>query len=135
MFAGLTGRQFKRVANLFEIQTFEQDAFLCVQGEKAAHLFVVMDGFFEVIVRGRSSDQERVIVNYGMGQSIGEISYLDRGNRSASVRAASPTATAAVASFEAFEGLCRDWPRIGYRIIRNIAADLSFRLREQGTHF
>jgi CRP/FNR family cyclic AMP-dependent transcriptional regulator len=135
MFEGLTDRQVKRVANLFEVRTFQQDEFLFIQGDKADHLFVVMDGFFEVIVRGSKSSQERVIVSYGMGQSIGEISYMDRGNRSASVRAASSNATVAVVSFEAFEILCKAHPRIGYRIIWNIAADLAFRLREQGRHF
>ena len=135
MFEGLTDRQLKRVANLFEVRTFQQDEFLFIQGDKADHLFVVMDGFFEVIVRGSKSSQERVIVSYGMGQSIGEVSYLDRGSRSASVRTASSSATVAVVSFEVFEILCKSYPKIGYRIVRNIATDLSFRLREQGQHF
>jgi CRP-like cAMP-binding protein len=71
------------------------------------------------------------ILNLGPGQSVGEMSLVDTGVRSATCRAATDNTLVASITRDAFERLVDSDPRLGYRIMRNIAADLSFRLRHR----
>ena len=57
------------------------------------------------------------------------MSWIDRGVRSAAVRAVTNNTILAAASFDALDDVCNRNPKIGYRLFRNIAADLSFRFR------
>ncbi len=74
----------------------------------------------------------RTLINLGPGQSVGEMALIDGGPRSATVRAMTPGTAVAAITRDAFERLCETNATIGYRIMRNIAADLSFRLRHHG---
>jgi CRP-like cAMP-binding protein len=59
------------------------------------------------------------------------MALVDQGPRSASVRATSkPTVVQAIQRAD-LEALCQDETRIGYVIMRNLAADLSFKMRHR----
>jgi CRP-like cAMP-binding protein len=68
------------------------------------------------------------LVTLGKGQSFGEMGLVDRGARSATVRAASDT-DVYVINCDKFLELCHADTRLGFLVMRNIAADLSFKLR------
>ncbi len=131
MFAGLTPQQLEKVANIFTQSELMQDEVLFSQGDEANHLYLVCDGFVEVIVGGDEDTLGRTVVNLGPGQSVGEMALIDSGRRSATVRSAIDYTLIASVSREEFEYLCENDTDIGYRVMRNIAADLSFRLRRQ----
>ena len=59
------------------------------------------------------------------------LTLVDQGPRSATVRAISNPTIVQVITQAEFEALCEKNSRIGYIVIRNIAADLSFRLRQR----
>jgi CRP-like cAMP-binding protein len=59
------------------------------------------------------------------------MALVDRGPRSATVRAISEKTVVQVIHREAFEKLCDENYHLGYIVMRNIAADLSFKLRHQ----
>ena len=140
MFEGLTHRQLRKIAAKSEERMLQQHEVLFLKGDHAEHLFLVKSGLVEVIAGAPTASGERVIRNLGLGQSVGEMSWCDRGTRSASVRAATEGAAIVSVSFEALDVLCKRNPRIGYRIFRNITSDLSFRMRQDsekawtGTH-
>ena len=82
-------------------------------------------------VQSPAAAEGHVVVRLGRGQSVGEMSLVDRGPRSASIRSAMDETVIASAPFDAIDALCQADPRIGFQIMRNIAADLSFRLRHR----
>jgi CRP/FNR family cyclic AMP-dependent transcriptional regulator len=131
MFSGLSEEQLAKLAGIFEERELKQGEVLFSQGDEGDRLYLVREGFVEVIVSAGDPSQGRIIVNLGPGQSVGEMALIDRGARSATVRAATDHTVIASVSREAFESLCENNTEIGYRIMRNIAADLSFKLRHR----
>jgi CRP-like cAMP-binding protein len=130
MFEGLTDKQLKKIADIFEERMLQENEILFSQGDKAEHLYLIKSGFVEVIVDSPTSSEKRTIRNLGLGQSAGEMAWIDRGVRSATVRAITESTTVVSVSVEALDKLCEKNPTIGYRILRNMASDLSFRLRQ-----
>lgn len=131
MFTGLTEPQLQKLSTIFELKEYHQNEVLFTQGEQGAHLYLVKKGFVEVIVNDPDTSSGRTIVNLGPGQSVGEMALVDQGVRSATVRAAIDGTVVASASRDAFNDLCEKDTATGYRIMRNIAADLSFRIRRR----
>jgi CRP-like cAMP-binding protein len=60
---------------------------------------------------------------------VGELSLVDGGPRSATVTAVTPRVALARASRAALDALCENDKAIGYRVMRNIAADVAYKLR------
>ncbi len=131
MFDGLSRRELKKLAAVFIERGLEAGEVLFWQGDKADRLHLVKSGFVEVVVSSSAGADERVVAILGPGQSVGEMSLLDRGARSGTVRAVTAETVIASVSFEDFWTLCRKNPRLGQRVMRNIATDLSFRLRRR----
>jgi len=129
LFAGLTEEQFSKLAMIFEERTYNSGESVFSQGDKGDRLYLVREGFVEVVAETASAD--KALVQLGPGQSVGEIALIDQGARSASVRAITAGAIIASVGRAAFEQLCESDTAIGYRVMRNIAADLSFKLRHQ----
>ena len=129
MFSGLSETQLQKLSEVFELQEYQQNEVLFTQGEQGANLYLVKQGFVEVIVDVPDTPQGRTIVNLGPGQSVGEMALVDQGARSATVRAAIDGTIVASVSRDSFNDLCEKDTATGYRIMRNIAADLSFRIR------
>ena len=130
MFEGLTAKQLKKLANTFTEHVSQSGEVIFSQGDKAENLFIVKSGFIEVITVSPIHKMKRVIRILGKGQSFGEMSWIDRGVRSATVRAVTDNTILAKASFDTLDEMCHKNPKIGYRLFRNIAADLSFRFRQ-----
>ncbi len=71
------------------------------------------------------------VVRLGEGQIFGEMGLVDGGSRSATVRALMDGTTVFVLPQDAFYSLCDQNHTIGYTVMRNIACDLSFKLRHR----
>lgn len=83
----------------------------------------------KILLADSQGEPVRVVANLGVGQIIGEIALLDHGPRTLTVWALREPTTVQVIQREAFEELCQKNLHIGFVIMRNIAADLSFKLR------
>jgi CRP/FNR family cyclic AMP-dependent transcriptional regulator len=132
MFAGLDEEQLRKLATVFEERALQANELLFSQGDETDRLYVVREGFVEIIEERQSKKQGTTIVNLGPGQTVGEMTLIDKGKRSASVRAATDGTRVVSLSRRDFESLCESDTAIGYQVMRNIAADLSFRLRHRG---
>jgi CRP/FNR family cyclic AMP-dependent transcriptional regulator len=131
IFAGLSGEQLSTLANIFTTHQLKEGEVLFSQGDEASDLFLVSEGFVEVVREATEEAEGKVIVNLGPGQSVGEMALVDRGTRSATIRAVTDDTVVVSMSSDNFEKFCEENTEIGYRIMRNIAADLSFRLRRR----
>jgi CRP-like cAMP-binding protein len=131
MFAGLTDPQLEKLAQVFEEREYQRDETLFLQGDPASRLYLVRSGFVEVIVESENNPQGKTIIHLGAGQSVGEMALVDQGARSATVRATADHTQVASISRDSFEQVCAADTALGYQVMRNIAADLSFRLRRK----
>ena len=133
LFDGLTDAQIARLAALCSEETFGKDQVIFAQGQPGDALYVVREGFVEVIVGhgGDGPETPKSVVNLGTGQMFGEMALVDRGPRSATVRAVSEQTVVDRLQRDAFLSLCDADPDLGYAVMRNLAADLSFKLRHR----
>ncbi|TAK11545.1 MAG: cyclic nucleotide-binding domain-containing protein [Anaerolineae bacterium] len=131
MFDGLTDSDLESVAAVCRPRQFQEGDVVAEQHSPGVEMFIIEDGFVEVVVDNSDDAARKVIVNLGSGQTVGEMSLVDQGPRSATVRAISSPTVVQVVSQADFERLCDENSRIGYVVMRNIAADLSFRLRQR----
>lgn len=130
LFAGLNDAQVERLAKIFEERAFSKGELVFSQGDTGDRLYLVREGFVEVVAE-KTGREDKTLVNLGAGQTFGEIALIDQGARSATIRAVSDGVIIAWVAREAFEQLCENDTAIGYRVMRNIAADLSFKLRHR----
>ena len=137
LFAGLTADQIERVAELGEEIAYQRDEVIVREGEASDEIYVVREGMVEVLVsEGAIPDvpgppQMRPIVHLGSGQTFGEMALVDRGARSATVRCVEDGTRLYVIPRKALLALCDNDPQIGYLLMRNVASDLSFKLRHR----
>ncbi len=130
LFDGLTADELKAVAALCEERRLNRGDVLIQQGQPGLELYIVTEGFVEVVRQSDGEDQ-RVVVQLGPGQIVGEMALVDQGPRSATVRALNTPTVVQVIPKEAFDALCEQNTAIGYKVMRNMAADLSFRIRHR----
>jgi CRP-like cAMP-binding protein len=132
LFDGLTDKQIERLALIADERTYKRNELVFNQGEEGDRLYVVRSGFVEIIVDDDESEKTpRTLVNLGMGQVFGEMALVDRGRRSATVRSVDDSTVINSINHTDFTNLCEKDTAIGYVVMRNLAADLSFKLRHR----
>ncbi len=137
LFAGLPEEKIQQIISIGRTRTFQAGETIIVGGESSGDLYIVERGMVEVLVPGGAvpdvagSPDLTVLVQLGLGQVFGEMALVDRGARSATVRCVEDGTALFVIPREAFWELCEGDHHIGYVVMRNIARDLSFKLRHR----
>lgn len=134
LFNGLTEQDLTEVAQVCSERTLRAGEDLVKQGEPGDDLYIITNGYVEVAVDERPQER-KIIVSLGEGQIIGEMSLLDQGLRSATVQARSDPTIVQVIKRGDFDALCERNPHIGFIVMRNLALDLSFKLRHRNLTF
>jgi CRP-like cAMP-binding protein len=130
LFEGLGDAELRAISRLCGERRCAPDETITRQGEPGNELFIVAEGLVEIVVAPSvGSSAPRAVVNLGRGQLFGEMALVDLGPRSATVRAIAEGTRVQVIPREAFQALCDAEPHLGYTVMRNMAADLSFKLR------
>lgn len=130
IFNGMSDDEIRQVAMLCHERHLGMGDKIAVQGEINDELYVVTAGFAEVVLN-ESQPDVKVIVNLGEGQVIGEMALVDQGPRSATVRANAEPTIIQVIQRKDIEALFNTNSHIGFVVMRNIAMDLSFKLRHR----
>lgn len=130
IFDGLSKPELAQIASICTMVELDQGEKVTVQDAVGDDLFVIGSGFVEVIVSLRNGTPKS-IVNLGPGQIIGEMALIDKGPRSATVVTLTQPTILYRITRQDFECLCNQNAKIGYIVIRNLAVDLSFKLRHQ----
>lgn len=137
LFAGLTAEQVEQIARLAQEVECQAGDVVVHEDESSDEIYVLRGGMVEVLVsKGSVADvagppQMTPIVHLGPGQSFGEMALVDRGARSATIRCVEDDTRLYVIPRQDLLALCDDDPHIGYVLMRNIASDLSFKLRHR----
>jgi CRP/FNR family cyclic AMP-dependent transcriptional regulator len=140
IFYGIDRDDIKRIAQICEERTYRKGEIIFEENSSGVELYIIAEGEVEILVDpAMVSDQietrsdEKVIAHLHRGQSFGEIALVDQGIRSASARSTSKHTHLLVIPRTEILALCDKDPKLGYRLMRNLAADLSMKLR--GTDF
>jgi len=132
LFEGLEPDELEKIVAICEERTIAAGQVVAQQGNAGDELFVILEGLVEVVHEETPEDPApRTVVNLGHGQVFGEMALVDFGPRSATVRVISDNASLQVIPREAFIEVCESHHHLGYVVMRNMAADLSFKLRHQ----
>jgi len=131
LFNGLSKDELRRLASKCIERRLERGEVITTQGVRGDELFIVTEGLVEVLITEGKKDSHKIIVNLGEGQLVGEMSLVDKGPRSATVRAITDSTVVQVIHRDQFEALCEENTHIGFVVMRNIATDLSFKIRHR----
>jgi CRP/FNR family cyclic AMP-dependent transcriptional regulator len=137
IFDGMNTAQLELIDRTCQEQSFSAGEVICAEGADSDELYVIVQGEVDILVNpALVSDQpeERkleVIATMRRGQSFGEIALVDRGLRSATVMAKQDTRLL-ILPREKLIALCESNPQLGYRLMYNLAADLSLKMRNTG---
>lgn len=135
LFNGLTKDELEEVAQICEERAYRLADILAVQGAKGDEFFIITEGYVEIAIDDRREPgMKRVVANLGPGQIIGEMGLVDHGPRSATVSAIEEPTCVQVIRYADIKALFEKNSRIGYLVMRNLAADISFKLRVYMAH-
>ena len=137
IFWDLTQPQLESVAALCSEVTPKDGEIIFEENSSSDELYVIAGGSVEILVSpalvqaastGQSSEP-MAIATIRRGQTFGEVALVDEGLRSASARCADKRTRLLVIPRDALIALCDADSDLGYRLMRNIAADLAFKIR------
>lgn len=147
LFYNLTPEQLQQVATLAVARSAAMDEEIIAEGSDGRDVFVVVAGSVEVSHRnyaraeqgrgqgGQHQDNSPVVLaTLSKGQSFGEIAFIDKAVREATVTSRSSETRLLVIDADALMQACEASPALGFVIFRNIARDLAFIIREMDVH-
>jgi CRP-like cAMP-binding protein len=120
-------RDLEVVAGMVEIRTIRAGERIFVEGDTADWLAFVIEGKFSITKQGTHQQPITVSREY-RSRLLGEMAVIDGEPRSATCTSASGARLAILRASD-FDRLGEDYPRIGFRLLRDVAKILSTRLR------
>ena len=117
LFAGLSRRHLRRMAEHADVTSFRDRGFIVKQDQPGGTFYVVLEGEAKVLRNGRT------IGTLGPGDFFGEISLLDGGPRTADVVATTPV-TAIRIFKKAFDRMVVEEPGVAAKILAVVARRL-----------
>lgn len=137
LFSGLTEDEILEIVSRSQPLDLTTGEWLLHHGDDASHLFILESGLLEVVRVDPLTKAEAILQVLQPGAVIGEMALVDRGSRSASVRAAanSRLLSTPFAIFRQAPGVASDQPELKQtyiKLVHNLAEVMSRRLRELG---
>ncbi|MCX7681640.1 MAG: cyclic nucleotide-binding domain-containing protein [Anaerolineae bacterium] len=137
IFYDLTEAQLERIAAICSEVTPDEGEMIFEENSSGDELYVVANGVVDIlvspaIIQSALAGQlpgPMTIATIRRGQTFGEVALVDQGLRSASARCAAKKTLLLVIPRAELLKLCDADPHLGYRLMRNIAADLAFKIR------
>jgi CRP-like cAMP-binding protein len=117
LFAGLSKRHLRRLADAARGQRFAEGAPIVRKGQRGESFFVILDGEAEVTLPGRRSRKLKA------GDFFGELALLDGEPRSATITATAPTLTLRL-SRRKFLDLAGSEPELALGLLKGLAGRL-----------
>ena len=128
--SGLSPSQLAALAAISHREVYNTDAVIFNQNDPGDKMYLITGGQVEIRLND-SGGGHHATLYLGQGQIFGEMALLDQGLRSASVIAIEDNTELYAVSASAFVNLCQQDTAIGYVMMRNMALDLSFKLRHK----
>ena len=140
IFYGINRDDIELIAQICQEKTYRKNETIFEENSSGDELYVIAEGEVEILVdpamvsdQMETRSEDKVIARLHRGQSFGEIALVDQGIRSATARSASKNTHLLIIPRSEILSLCEENPLLGYKLMRNLAVDLSTKLR--GTDF
>jgi CRP-like cAMP-binding protein len=127
LFRSYAPRELEVVAGMVEIRSIRAGERIFVEGDAADWLAFVIEGKFSITKQGAHQQPITVSREY-RSRILGEMAVIDGEPRSATCTSASDARLAVLRASD-FEMLGEDYPRVGFRLLRDVAKIISARLR------
>lgn len=128
--SGLSPTQLASLAAISQRETYNTDAVIFSQNHAGDKMYIITHGQVEIRLDNGSGGKHTTLY-LGQGQIFGEMALLDQGPRSASVLAVEDETEVYAITAGEFLALCQQDTAIGFIVMRNMALDLSFKLRHK----
>ena len=136
IFFELTPAQLELVAALCEERWCKSGDIIFEENAASDELYIIAQGDIDIqvdpsLVGGEDmkSPGPTTIATLRRGQSFGEVALVDQGLRSATARCAANNTHLVILPRDKLIRLCDTNPALGYRLMRNLAADLALKIR------
>ncbi len=131
MFNGLTNEQIEALIAISQQEVYQEDQIIFSQDDEGDKMYIIRVGQVEISVQKNIHSPAETKIFLGQGQIFGEIALIDYGKRSATVRAMTEETVVDAIHRDSFNELCQSSTAIGFVVMRNLAIDLSYKLRHQ----
>lgn len=134
IFDNLTGAQLELIAAICEPLTLKPGQVIFRENEGSDDLYVIARGAIQVlmnpgVITAQPEQEPVVLAELRRGQVFGEVALVDQGMRSATIRASADKTDLLRIPRDRLMRLCDTYPELGYKLMRNLAADLAMKIR------
>jgi len=133
IFDELTTTQLELIASICTENHYQVGDIIFEENSSGAEMYIIANGEVEILVSpaviGSDGGKPHTIAVLRRGQSFGEVALVDQGLRSASARCANHATHLILIPRDKLMKLCDMYPQLGYKLMRNLAADLAMKIR------
>src|SRR6185295_11407951 len=135
IFYELTTTQLELIGSICEERHYNTGDLIFAENTAGDELYVIANGEVNIQVDwtliGLQNNKggTQTIATLRRGQSFGEVALVDEGRRSAAARCAQHDTQLVIIPRDKLMLLCDTYPQLGYRLMRNLAADLAMKIR------
>ena len=135
LFKGLTGDEFKAIAEIITSETYSAGKPVFEEGEVTCPcIYIIQKGKVDVQKRSKDGDLLTLSVQRE-GGFFGELSFIDNKPHSATMTTASEESVVLKMDRSDFDKLVQRYPSAGYKVLLNITQDISRIARRMNTQF
>lgn len=137
IFDNFSEAQLTLVAALCTAATYNQGHVLISENEPSDDMYIIGRGGVEVLVNPGMVGDEAVhrslepvvLTELRQGQIVGEVAMVDQGVRSATIRVSRDDTLLLRLRRDQLMRLCETYPVLGYKLMKNLAAELATKIR------
>jgi CRP-like cAMP-binding protein len=136
IFYDLADEKLSKLASICREEIYGKGEIVFEENTVGDTLYIIQEGEVRILVDPRTIGVEEAeslapvnVATLMRGQIFGEVALVDPGLRSASAECMTQTRLLTIER-EAFDELCEQDSELGYRVMRNIAADLCLKIRQ-----
>ncbi len=133
IFDDMGGTQLELVASICTERHYQAGDLIFEENTPGDEMYVIASGEVQILVNpatiGSEATTSHTIATLRRGQSFGEVSLVDEGLRSAGARCSMQDTHMVVIPRDKLMLLCDTYPQLGYKLMRNLAADLAMKIR------
>lgn len=136
LFTGVSDEELSRFQNYLELHQVESGTTLIQEGEQGDCMYILVDGLLEVLKKVVSKEElslERIAV-LEPGDTFGEMEFVDKQSRSATVRALEDSTVLKIQESTMWKMAEEDSLTFS-RMLLNLARQISLRLRKTDAYF
>lgn len=134
IFEELSNTQLELIGSICNERHYQADDVIFEENTPGDEMYIIASGEVQIqvdpsLIGSNESTGSTTIATLRRGQSFGEVALVDEGLRSASARCSQQDTHLVVVPRDKLMLLCDTYPQLGYRLMRNLAADLAMKIR------